>query len=106
MEIGADVALIKRFEGKEENFYRKFLQPSEYAEFSAFKSEKRRREYAAGRWAGKEAIFKATQDERYLEYEILGDEKGKPYVAGRPELKISISHDGEYAFAVVIKNDI
>lgn len=104
MEIGIDIALISDFVGKDEHFFRCFLQKNEYAIFASFNSEKRKSEYAAGRWAAKEAIFKATQDLNYLKYEILNDEKGSPYVYDCPELKVSISHDGEYAVAFVIKN--
>lgn len=103
MEIGTDIALISDFVGKDESFFRRFLQQSEYAAFSSFKSEKRKAEYAAGRWAAKEAIYKATQDASFLKYEILSDAQGKPYVEGHPEIKVSISHDGGYAIAFVIR---
>lgn len=105
MEIGVDIAKISDFEGKEENFYRVFLHGEEYERYKAIKSEKRKKEYAASRWAAKEAIYKATQDKGYMKYEIMSEESGKPYVKEHPELKLTLSHHGEYAIAFVIKTE-
>ncbi len=105
MEIGVDIANISDFIGKDEQFYRFFLKDNEYKKFSTFKSEKRKAEYAAARWACKEAIFKATQDNKYMFYRIENDENGKPYVIDHPELKVSISHHGDYAVATVLKTE-
>lgn len=105
MEIGVDIANICDFSGKDERFYRFFLKENEYEKFSSFKSEKRKAEFAAARWACKEAIFKATQDKNYLFYRIDNDESGKPFVIDHPELKVSISHHGEYAVVTVLKTE-
>lgn len=105
MEIGVDIAKISEFEGKEENFYRVFLHGEEYERYKAIKSEKRKNEYAASRWAAKEAIYKATQDKGYMKYEIMTEESGKPYVKEHPELKLTLSHHGEYAIAFVMKTE-
>lgn len=105
MEIGVDIANICDFSGRDERFYRFFLKENEYEKFSSFKSEKRKAEFAAARWACKEAIFKATQDKNYLFYRIDNDESGKPFVIDHPELKVSISHHGEYAVATVLKTE-
>ena len=106
MEIGVDIANICDFSGKDERFYRFFLKENEYEKFSSFKSKKRKAEFAAARWACKEAIFKATQDKNYLFYRIDNDESGKPFVIDHPELKVSISHHGEYAVATVLKTEL
>ena len=102
MEIGIDSTRISDFVGKSEAFYRRFLCLNEYETYKGFNCEKRKAEYAAGRWAGKEAIFKAIGDEQFMKYEILNDETGKPYVSGHPEIKISLSHHKEYAVAIAL----
>jgi phosphopantetheine--protein transferase-like protein len=60
----------------------------------------------AGRWAAKEAYFKASgQKCDWLEIEILNKKNGEPYFS-KPEniknISLSISHESEYAVAMVI----
>ena len=66
-------------------------------------------EYIAGRFAVKEALFKASGIVlSFSNITILNDEKGKPYMAEIPgsmqnkKIHISISHDTDYAAASVI----
>ncbi len=99
--IGTDIVYIPRIELKE-SFIRYILTDDEYSEYSLINNDKRRKEYIAGRFASKEAIFKATQDKNYLSYSILNKENGSPYVKDHPEIQISISHDGEYALAFIV----
>ncbi len=103
--IGTDIVYIPRIK-LEESFIRYILTDDEYSEYLLINNDKRRKEYIAGRFAGKEAIFKATQDQEYLSYSILHKENGCPYVKEHPEIQISISHDGDYALAFVIKIDV
>ncbi len=102
--IGTDIVYIPRIELKE-SLIRYILTDDEYTQFLLLKNDKRRKEYLAGRFAAKEAIFKATQDPNYLSYSILNEDNGRPYVKNHPEIQISLSHDGEYvvAFVVIIK---
>ena len=102
--IGLDLVDMSRIHF-EESFVRRILTEEEYSVYGTFTSEKRRREYLAGRFASKEAIFKATQDPHYLHYSILNDDTGKPYVKDHPEMNISISHDGNIAAAIVQINE-
>lgn len=99
-KIGNDIVLISRIEKSIANphFLESVFTPGE-------------REYCrttqsfAGIFAAKEALLKAlgTGINRKLNtVEILHDAKGKPYFAALPNCDVSISHDGEYAFAVVI----
>ncbi len=99
--IGTDIVYIPRIELKE-SFIRYILTDEEYSEYILINNDKRRKEYIAGRFASKEAIFKATQDKNYLSYSILNKENGSPYVKDHPEIQISISHDGEYALAFIV----
>ncbi len=99
--VGTDIVYIPRIELKE-TFIRYILTEDEYSEYSLINQDTRRKEYIAGRFASKEAIFKATQDKEYLSYSILNKDDGRPYVKDHPEIEISISHDGDYALAFII----
>ncbi len=73
-------------------------------------------QHYAGRFAAKEAVFKAlsnTLDNKYeiewKDIEIQNDDKGRPYVKlkekfmlGIEDIDISISHCKEYAVATVV----
>lgn len=66
-------------------------------------------EYVAGRFAAKEALFKASGIIlSFSGITILNDEKGKPYLKELPDslqnkkIHLSISHDTDYATASVI----
>ncbi|MBE6136765.1 MAG: holo-ACP synthase [Erysipelotrichaceae bacterium] len=100
MDIGVDITLISRFNDRSEKFINTILTEEERKIYDALKEE-RKKVFLATRWASKEAIFKATQDRNYLGYSILNEENGKPYVLNHPEIKISISHDGDFVVAFV-----
>lgn len=99
--IGIDLVWIERVSLKE-SFVNTILTSYEKEAYENRTSEKTKKNYIAGRFAAKEAIFKATQDKNYLSYSILNDDSGAPYVLDHPELSISISHDGDYAVAIVL----
>jgi len=99
--IGTDIVNISRITLRE-SFVQRILTEDEQKELYTRKSESRRKEYLAGRFAAKEAIFKATQDPKWLSYAILNQENGKPYVKDHPEIQVSLSHDGGYAIAFVL----
>lgn len=101
-DIGIDLVKIERI-SLEPAFIKLILTEQEQKEYALLTSDRRRKEYTAGRFAAKEAIFKATGDPRYLHYAILHDETGKPYILHHPELAVSITHDGGMAAAVVIQ---
>jgi holo-[acyl-carrier protein] synthase len=93
--IGCDIVKISRLSL---NLSSKILTPCELQEYQ----EKHNKEhYLAGRWAAKEAIFKACGIKENLS--ILTDADGKPYVKEDRSIEISISHDTEYAMAVAFK---
>ena len=101
MNIGIDIVKISRFENKDIHFIKRVLTEKELLFYNNLIEEKKT-QYLASRWACKEAIYKANKDEHYLSYSILNKENGEPYVDGHEEIKISISHDGEYAVASVL----
>lgn len=106
--VGTDIVAISRIS---EELVERILSDDEKKIYNSFKSQKRRKEFAAGRFAAKEAFIKAYGKKNidFKKIEFLKDENGKP-VPGKKlkellkdnELQISISHEKEYAIAVVI----
>lgn len=103
--IGIDLVNLRRIQ-PETSFVTTILTAAEQDVFNNLKTEKARIEYLGGRFAAKEAIFKATQDKNYLSYSILNHPDGRPYVEKHPEIEISITHDGDYAAAIVLIQSI
>ena len=100
--IGVDIALISRFEAKDEKFIKKILTNKEYEQFIKLEGV-RKLEYLAGRFAAKEAYYKAMKNPKigYHDVEIIDDYFEGP-VINDPKAKLSISHDGDYVVAFVI----
>ena len=102
MKVGIDIADISRFDKTEnQRLISRILTEEEQVLYNSL-CDKRKVSFLAGRWAVKEAIFKATQDKDYLKYSVLNDEKGAPFVVGHPEMSISISHEQGFAVAICI----
>lgn len=108
--IGTDIIEINRivalnYKGR---FVKKLLSEDEYQLFINFKSEKRQNEFLAGRWAAKEALYKALgsycDGKQYTDFSILNDNEGKPYLNKPclPNVHLSLSHCEQYAVAFVI----
>ena len=98
--IGVDIVDLSRIT-EDEAFVRRILTPEELEELAARKPDSRRIEYIGGRFASKEALFKATGEADFLSWSVLNDSRGKPYVKDHPEISISISHDGGLVIAAV-----
>ncbi len=99
--IGCDIVKLSRFEKKQEELAGKVLTLREKACYDKL-SQKRKLEYLAGRFAAKEAIFKAVQDNKLVlsQIEILHDHEGKPTCTlAHGKIHITISHEEEYALA-------
>ena len=108
MEVGIDIIERNRINEKNEKWLiERFLSEAEREELS--KNDKKVNEYLCGRWAAKEAIYKALNPKEKIDYSeisVLNDESGKPYVIYKNyEIKISISHEINYAVAVAILVD-
>ncbi len=98
--IGVDIVDLSRIT-EDEAFVSRILTPEEREELVTRGSQSRRIEYIGGRFAAKEALFKATGETACLTWPVLNDPEGKPYVKGHPEIAVSISHDGGLAIAAV-----
>jgi len=108
--IGTDIIEINRIREikHRERFVQKILSEKEQAIYYRFKNEQRKDEYLAGRWAVKEAIYKAAtnqcQDLAYRSFSILNDETGALYLAEPyfDKIHLSLSHCKNYTVAFVI----
>ena len=108
--IGTDIVEVRRVREikRIERFVRRVLHEDEVAIYNGFCSEVRRVEFLAGRFAAKEAVYKAIPDlcegRKFSDFCILNDDLGKPYLREPeiPELLLSISHCREYAMAVAV----
>lgn len=98
--VGTDIIRISRVE--------KSIQSKTFLEHVYTQSERdycKNAESFAGLFAAKEAYFKAKKtgvNDNLNTIEILHSKDGSPYINGVEKSDISISHDGDYAVAVVI----
>ena len=69
-------------------------------EKAEYASRSNKIEYLAGRWAAKEAVFKAAGLNNAI---ILSRSNGSPYVKDREDIVVSISHERAYAVAVAVQ---
>ncbi len=110
--LGIDIVKNKRIKEKKANhtFVERILSKEEYAIYQQLTLEKRQTEFLAGRFAGKEALFKAMKaGDKTLSYKdisILPDASNAPIIQCE-QLKnkntmISISHEEDDTVAVVI----
>lgn len=106
--IGCDIVNLNRLNINDEKLVSRILTQNELAIFLNKKNDKHKREYLAGRFAGKEAFFKAYGIEHQMisfhDVEILNNEFGKPTI-NFPNTFISISHEQDYAIAYVVVED-
>lgn len=104
--IGIDIVELNRLN----NIKSRVLSEEELIFYNDITNESRKKTYLGGRFAAKEAIFKAISQSdikvNYKDITILNDKNGKPYVKTHPfldvDIMISISHTEEYAVAQAI----
>lgn len=104
--LGIDIVEIQRIEDAYKRFGDRFAKRilSE-TEYEILKSKKNFIQSMAGRFASKEAFVKATgkKDITFNELTVRNTSQGKPYFEHWDNLELSISHERNYAVAVVIK---
>jgi holo-[acyl-carrier protein] synthase len=106
-KIGIDICQISRMKIDDTKFLARFLHPQELERLKTIQNPDVQRQFAAGRWAVKEAMYKAWNfPNAFSEILVSGDQE-KPVVT-EPQIcrdfEISISHDGNFAIAVAILN--
>jgi holo-[acyl-carrier protein] synthase len=110
--IGIDLVDLKRIsELMSDRFIDRILSKEEQKLYFNIAAENTKLSFVGGRFAAKEALFKAFSkgDGRanYIDFSILNDEFGAPYVISkhieeRHHVHISITHTDEYAMAYVM----
>lgn len=106
MSVGIDLVFMPRFEGKEA-LAKRILSPEEYVMY-----EKRldKTQFLAGRFAAKEAFLKAYRDGvgriPFTAISVTYNDMNAPVLYYESvAYDVSISHDGQYAVAMVIIKD-
>ncbi len=114
MNIGIDIVKIDRIKKLcmdfGEKWWIQFVGSSD--EWDDAKKKKNFEETLAGKFASKEAYIKAVsktiKKPAFHDIEILHDQEGRPIVKtnrsdiGSDQLQVSISHEKEYAVAVIL----
>lgn len=104
MSVGIDLCKISRI-SMEKRFLEFVLSQKEIDEMN---KRIKKEEYVASRFAAKEAFLKANKkglgDIKLNEIEVLNKDNGAPYIIYNNIVyeDVSISHEDEYAVAVVI----
>ena len=96
--VGVDIVDISRVDLKISN---KVLSSEELSLFKNM-SEIRKKEFLAGRFAIKEALFKAGIKKRFSSLNVKYKEDNSIYLENFPNVLLSISHEKEYAIGFVI----
>lgn len=102
MAVGIDLVYIPRFVGKEKIATR-ILSAAEY---EIYKNRPNKEEFLAGRFAAKEAFLKAMVGGigkvAFHHIDIVYQRDGRPEIVhDNKRYPVSISHDGDYAIAIV-----
>ena len=96
MKIGTDIVHISRFQNIDNFALKKIFHPSELENLEPL--------HLAGMFAVKECCRKIFPKSNWLDFEIKKQKNGKPIINTKHDFQgdVSISHDGEYAIAVVV----
>lgn len=106
--IGIDLVELDRIQALlDERFINRILSLEELKVFNDITNDQVKLNYIGGRFAAKEAIFKAISkgdgQARYTDFSVLNDDFGKPYVSSsyfRDEIiHITITHTDKYAMS-------
>lgn len=103
--IGVDIVDLERLDIHNLRFVQHILSKKEYEIYESLHSSRRKLEFLAGRFAGKEAYLKANHVGigaiDFKDIEILNHADGSPYLHDKAA-HISISHEQKYAVAFVV----
>lgn len=103
-EIGIDIVNKSHFNNVSDNFVKRFLTKKEYLEYLNLENSYKIN-FLSGRWAAKEAIYKAISNYKkinLINIEILYDKNRKPFCSNIDNVSISISHSDNYSIAMAI----
>lgn len=109
--IGIDLVELDRIKNlMSDRFINRILSLEEQFIYKAITSDKVKLSFVGGRFAAKEAIFKAISKgdgtANYKDFSILNDENGKPYVSSKyienKLIHITITHTDRYAMSYCV----
>jgi holo-[acyl-carrier protein] synthase len=110
--IGIDLVELERIqELLSDRFIERILSEAEIKEYKNLAHEQVKLEFIGGRFAAKEALFKAIAvgpgNTNFKDFSILHEPSGKPYVLSSffkngEVVNVSITHTDQYAAAFVI----
>lgn len=106
MRLGIDIVDIEDFKNriKREGFIKWIFT---HKEIQLCRERIEPEKSFAGKFAVKESMIKAVHSKtceglKLIDYEILNDTNGKPYVKGYENALVSVSYTDKYVIAVVI----
>ena len=104
MELGVDIIRVKRFQALKKGDFGHWKHVFTKKEWNYAVKKAGAAEHLAGIFAAKEAALKASgvRNKALIFFEILHTGSGKPFFKNK-RLKLSISHEGVYAIAIVVK---
>ncbi|QBQ07922.1 holo-[acyl-carrier-protein] synthase [Spiroplasma gladiatoris] len=102
-KIGTDIVQVSRI-SLETSFLKKVLHQDEFNLLNDIIDLDSKKQFVAGRWAAKEAIFKVLNKNVAFNTISIGYIKNKPVILNNDlnTIEISISHEKEYAIAVAL----
>ncbi len=113
--MGIDLVDLRRLkEIADERFIERILSEDEIKLYDNIVNEKTKLTFLGGRFAAKEAIFKAISKgdgtAYYRDFSVLSNENGKPYVVteyyeDNTKIHITITHTDAHAIAYVLIED-
>ncbi|AUF83484.1 ACP synthase [Mesoplasma syrphidae] len=105
-KIGIDIVENSRIK-LTQVFLEKFLSAKELLIIESFENEQRKLEFAAGRWAVKEAIIKTLDIWISPTLIDIGYHNKRPVILtpGMEAIHVSISHETNYAVGMAVRED-
>jgi holo-[acyl-carrier protein] synthase len=101
--IGVDIVKLDRIKNNLSGIADKILSLEEKQIYESLDVDKRKIEFVGGRFAFKEALFKARKAAfAFNKVSLLNNEDGSPYVKDEPNIKVSISHEDDYVICFVV----
>lgn len=106
MKVGVDMVKIDRIDNEEK--MANFILSDD--EMKIYTNKSNKKEFLAGRFAAKEAFLKANKkglgEIPFKSIEVLYLDSGAPYIRyGDAHYEVSITHEKEYAMAVVLVDE-
>ncbi|MGL5268823.1 MAG: holo-ACP synthase [Spiroplasma sp.] len=102
--VGIDIIEINKMNLKDE-FIERYLTKEEVKTYKTLKTELRKKQFLASKWALKEAIFKALPSEHLIfnQINITKNQYGQPIVKIKDyQISLSLSHNQSNVVAIAI----